>query len=129
MRGARLVLAMALLLAWTATAAAECAWVFWEEIEDKHIPRGKLPKLITEWTLHDAFSTQEECKVAKQRVWTFQAELYDKSKEFGEHIEKIGKAPGSYLSISGRLKVGGYMIFQRTYLCLPDTIDPREKKE
>ena len=24
---------------------------------------------------------------------------------------------------------GGYMIFQRTYLCLPDTIDPREKKE
>ena len=128
MRGARLVLAVVLVVGSASLASAECAWVFWEEIKDKHIPRGKLAKLITEWTLHDAFSTQEECKVAKQRVWTLQAELYDKSKEFGEHIEKIGKAPGSYLSISGRTKDGGYMIFQRTYLCLPDTIDPREKK-
>ena len=128
MRWARLVLPVSLLVGWTSTAAAECAWVLWEEIESTHIPHAKRAQFSTEWELHNAHGTQEECLLAKQRLWTVEAEFYEKLKEGFGPIEEIGKVPGGFLAISGTLKDGTYWNSKMTYRCLPDTIDPREKK-
>ncbi len=57
MRGARLVLAMALLLAWTATAAAECAWVLWVYDRIKVV-----------WTINSATPSYDQCERQKNEL-------------------------------------------------------------
>ena len=94
------VIAALSLLAWTATASAECAWVLWANHKEK----------IAE------FATPSECMVeAKRNIMKFPTVP-------GHHPES-GDTSWSVLS---PLLTGGASVFR--YDCLPDTVDPRGPK-
>ncbi len=111
MRWARLVLAVVLVGGWTATAAAECAWVLWGESAIRSV---ELPLVQPElsYMIMRAHSTQQECEKQREVI----TPKWEKHKEM--HKENVERMGGTVqVSYSARL------------ICLPDTIDPREKKE
>ena len=128
MRWARLILAVSLLVGWTSAAAAECAWVFWEETQESVVDPTTPPTFLAEWKRHNAYNALEECELAKARVWTYTAKRWKKEKETSPALQEIGEVPGEYLSLVFRQKSGHQATYTHRYLCLPDTIDPREKK-
>jgi len=88
------------LLAWTATAGAECAWVLWANHKEK----------IAE------FATPSECMVeAKRNIMKFPTVP-------GHHPE----SGDTSWSVLAPLLTGGASVFR--YDCLPDTVDPRGPK-
>jgi hypothetical protein len=101
-----------------ASASAECAWVLWQENQ-----LARVDDFRKWWDIHNAYATQAECLGAQQRMWGGIVMDKEGLRKFG-NITKIEKVPHSYISTS--LKSGGYTSSKLT--CLPDTIDPREKK-
>ena len=92
-------------------AAAECAWVLWGESAIRSV---ELPLVQPElsYMIMRAHSTQQECEKQREVL----TPKWEKHKEM--HKENVEKMGGTVqVSYSARL------------ICLPDTIDPREKKE
>ncbi len=123
MRGARLVLAVSLMVGWASTAAAEGAWVVWIKKEDmlfeKHL------QSFTSWELISAQPTREECLGVKAGVWETVADQYSDLSQY-PGIEKVDRVPHELLITTRKEGLGGTT---KTFYCLPDTIDPREKRE
>ncbi len=122
MRGARLVLAVSLLVGWTATAAAECAWVLWVALHEKV---GTVDG--TTWILGEAYNDQVACNADRPRQWE-KVLIIARSQSRPE--SRLLKVPGRSVTIN--YPASDIMpAWSKTYTlhCLPDTIDPREKKE
>ncbi len=110
MKRATLVVTMTLLLGSASVAAAECAWVLWEEnaLRDVELPLVQPERTHTIISVH---STHQECEEQRKVV------IPKWEKEWQIHKERVDKTPEMGAVFSARL------------LCLPDTIDPRERKE
>ena len=114
MRGARMMLAMILVLAWTSAAAAECAWVLWHQLSAVETGYGA-------WEVENAFATHAVC--AAMREEEFQLKIMALQATEGATNVKKDAINKSYMyDTEGQRRIG-------RYACLPDTIDPREKKE
>ncbi len=129
MRWARLVLVMVLAVGWTSAAAAECAWVLWVHRSTWNTS-GKSSE---RWDIEKAFLSLEDCKQGKKEAWE---DLIAWIEEHSKPIDLMGTA----ISTSKVEKVQDDEIRTSTtvgsatsgtttrFHCLPDTIDPREKK-
>jgi hypothetical protein len=105
------------LLASTATAYAECAWVFWEE--------GAHPPSYESFTrLVSAWNTKDACDQALTRKISSSIELYLKDKNTEVTVDHVSGRPRVWLKSRSRPD----LITTTTYVCLPDTVDPRDPK-
>ena len=110
MRWATLILLMAVLIGTASIVSAECAWVLWGESAIRSV---ELPLVQPElsYMIMRAHSTQQECEKQREVI----TPMWEKHKEM--HKENVEKMGGTVqVSYSARL------------ICLPDTIDPRERK-
>ncbi|MCZ6626188.1 MAG: hypothetical protein O7B35_18465 [Deltaproteobacteria bacterium] len=110
------MLAMILMFGSASVAAAECTWVLWDKLSV--YPSGKPGS--ERWVIGEAYTTQDKCNSARLEGWEA---LVKKLK--GPRGTILRNQPGRTLAVEG--PKGSLMIQQ--YLCLPDTLDPREKNE
>ncbi len=120
MRGARLVLAVSLLVGWTSAAAAESAWVLWEESMFA-IPTSATPTTASLKAVA-AFQSAQECLADRKRVV-----LRDEATAKKNSVQAWAK-PEEGIIATMRTLDDHQIIMTSTFTCLPDTIDPREKK-
>ncbi len=119
MTWARLMLAVVLVIGSASVAAAECAWVLWSYVTLRSI---NIPLTATSgWTAENGHPTHGECTTERDR-------------QFRHHAAGVRVDPGTKDFTQNPSNAG--LAFTRqgqrqtfTYKCLPDTIDPREKKE
>ena len=104
-RRAILLVAFSLLTS-AATAHAECAWVLWTE--ERHADGGPI-KL----SASDAFDTREQCRTRLAHTTSL----------VGKGLG--GRVVGNVVIMSSKEGTPSLMF---TYLCLPDTVDPRGPK-
>ncbi len=122
MRWARLVLTLSLIVGWTSAAAAECAWVLWK----KDLERPK------DWEVLAAFESRRECidngRWFVARVQTLMDQVYAKKPPQPPMTISVEKHKGGY-TMNMNLTQEGLVVPYLDFVCFPDTIDPREKKE
>ena len=115
LRRASVITALSL-LAWAATASAECAWVLWTQLADKiGSPDTRADEIefritAAAWNITGAYKDQSECVAEETK--SNNAELERQRREWK------------------RLDVARTRTLPRQYLfqCLPDTVDPRGPK-
>ena len=118
-----LVIATLSLLAWAATASAECAWVAWQEWTI--IGRSDL---VSEWTIIQARSSEKTCAQATAAQANARAAFWrspertppNPNPNFTRQVE----ASPNHVRVTDST---GYVQTYR-FLCLPDTVDPRGPK-
>jgi hypothetical protein len=95
------------LLAWAATASAECAWVLWQSVVNL-VPGGS-----QEWGILQATRDETTCNAIRYaHLRTFKP-----SDEWSRVQDALVYKP--------RDGSGGFSL---TRICLPDTVDPRGPK-
>jgi len=114
------VIATLSLLAWAATASAECAWMLWVESTHDYKHKGRGPERLQEWNINGAHSTLASCESNLARKLQQLATLHE-----GPSIEV--KVEGNILSAT-RITGDDYYHWGDRLLCLPDTADPRGPK-
>jgi hypothetical protein len=109
--------AVLFLLAWTATASAECAWVLWTNFTNNNPTAHDAPSNGGLWTPESA-GTRTECEGARDRIWASSAE----KQVMGPGTQSLAPAlAAESVSVVGPKG-------QVLWTCLPDTIDPRGPK-
>jgi hypothetical protein len=114
----------AIIIAMSASLAlAECAWVLWNQ----HAGSSSLLGSYGSWTIEGGYKTAADCATGQARSWDAtmkRVNTRDPGTGAGMGIAQAkGDRPNS---ISVELKDGGS--YSHRFLCLPDTIDPREDK-
>ncbi len=116
----RLILLLALLLLLPSQALAECAWVLWYRTEFASTVKAS-------WESNDiilAFESLQDCEVElTARVKNLHKERRKKSPE--KDVSKIEWMDRGVI----RFYNGGKSFLSHTFVCLPDTVDPRGKKD
>jgi len=111
------VIAALSLVAWAATASAECAWALWKQFEVKTPaptePSGSIPH---------AAETRVQCENALARLWQSEVNGSQPGPE-KPAIESTQSGPGIVIV---NWKQGGGSTTE--VYCLPDTVDPRKPK-
>ena len=102
----RSMIAMLCVLAWAATACAECAWVLW----DGMFPNTPNADIV--WLVVGTYSAATECTADL-------AEHVAVQRRGGDEVTD----PRSGTALYKRGNFRGYLH------CLPDTVDPRRLKE
>ncbi len=112
------LLTTVLLLGSASVAAAEGAWVLWNRSSELSVGKGSVSTL---WVILDAFEDRKACVPERDRGWKREVEKYRNS--------------GSYKRVQDQPQDNGFFYLASTgdkgsvrFVCLPDTIDPREKK-
>ena len=110
MRTARLVLAVSLLVGWTASAGAEeCAWILWKRTMGK-------PGFVL-WMIENSFEDRQNC--IEGLTDTFK----EAKRTEGKHTDTSRVEP---------LRGSQFQVFKRDqvekYICQPGTIHPRDKR-
>src|SRR5439155_9530515 len=105
---------LAILLLFASSAAAECAWVLWEE--DKTIAQGQKSS-VDKCRVLFAQKTQESCEGLLTEVLKGFVTAH---REEGQRIESGDRF------YTGTTAAGDRRII--AYHCLPDTVDPRGPK-
>ncbi len=109
------MLTLFILLAFTTSASAECAWVLWEQSLSgpKVYPNPAPPfdpSQMFFWTVENAYETRDACqqalKTADERRKTVMKDMTEKMRK--ENV------PPPFIPLKG--------------VCLPDTVDPRGPK-
>ena len=116
LRRASVIVAMSL-LAWAATAYAECAWVLWKQCEVK-TPAPTEPS----WSIPHAAETRVQCENALARLWQSEVNGNQPGPE-KPAIERTQSGPGIVIV---NWKQGGGS--KTEVYCLPDTVDPHGPK-
>ena len=117
MRWATLVLAVVLVLGWTVTAAGESKWTLWKQ--NAVLPPGQSAGQI-EWVAIQGFAERAECELFKQERWKSAIETVRKVDRQAVVKEEVPYESVVFASSAGFVRI--------KWDCLPDTIDPREKK-
>ena len=121
-RRASLLVAFSL-LAWAATAHAECAWVLWEQTTTWKASPKNVEE--TQWTpVTAAASAQPICESSKA----------NRIRETARRISSVGRPKDTIMPIDDSVMwsweepdgTKGAQLFR--FLCLPDTVDPRGAK-
>ena len=112
-RFTKLLLALSLLTS-AGTAHAECAWVFWLEVTDPRIHESS-SRPVSGW------ETRETC----EQALTSKLAL-DSEKDMGMDVTVDRQAGRPRLWV--RRKGHPELLAVYTYVCLPDTVDPRGTK-
>jgi hypothetical protein len=112
-RKAPLLLAFSLLTS-TATAYAECAWVFWLEVTDPRTHESS-SRPVSGW------ETREACEqTLTQRL----AADSEKDTSMDVTVDPQAGRPRLWVRRKGHPE----LLAVYTYVCLPDTVDPRGGK-
>ena len=122
----RLTLVLALVLL-PSQALAECAWVVWHETETTPI---KSPlRTLRKWELAGVLDTRQECEATLTKI----AGTRELRRETGGLLfETLNVQRGSgTLSYTELTTLEGETkeMERHTWYCLPDTVDPRGKKD
>jgi hypothetical protein len=113
---APLLLALSLLTS-TATAYAECAWVFWEESTGPPLHESSM-RAVSAW------NTREACEQALTKQLGSDLELYSKNTNTEVMVDRQAGQPRLWARTKGHPEP----LIMTTYVCLPDTVDPRGAK-
>lgn len=117
-----------LVLGSASLAAAECAWMLWQETEHTEVPIKKLFPQRIDWTNHSTYVTHDACETAKLSLWSKHLASWEGVREANPALKEINGVPGEFLSVRFRSGDGGVYISKQQFHCLPDTIDSREKQ-
>ncbi len=131
MKQATIALTMVLLFGTGCVAATECAWVLWQE--NWQGSTAELTPIMlfapgsSSWRVKDAFSGRQGCIAARR-------DLMASNRKAGldEDFAKLGEVLSvdeTSMTIAIPEEGGTSRLIINSYKCLPDTIDPREKKE
>ena len=112
-RHAGLLLAFSLLTS-AATAQAECAWVFWLEVTDPRTHESS-SRPVSGW------ETREACE---QTLSQKLASGSEKDTSMEVTIDRQAGRPRLWVRRKGHPE----LLAVYTYVCLPDTVDPRRAK-
>jgi hypothetical protein len=112
-----IVYTLVFVLAFPTLATAECAWVFWQEAT------GPPTHESSTWPV-SAWGTREACEQALAKKVSSDTENYRKSKNNEVILDYAAGKPRVWVQRKGRAD----LISTSTYVCLPDTVDPREPK-
>ncbi len=105
------------LLASAATVSAECAWVFWQEAT------GPPTYESSTWTV-SAWETKSACEQALvKKVRSDSAPTRGQKGEVT--VDDMAGKPRVMWRTPTK---NGVLVTSYTYVCLPDTVDPREPK-
>jgi len=99
------------LLAWAATASAECAWVFWLEAGDPRTHESS-SRPVSGW------GTRELCEQALTQELASDSE---KDTSIDVTVDRQAGRPRLWMRRKGHSEP----LAVYSYVCLPDTIDPR----
>jgi hypothetical protein len=113
---ARWLLALSLLTS-VASACAECAWVFWEESTGPPLHEGST-RAVSAWNTRDA------CEQALTQKLGSDSDLYSKNTNTEVMIDHQAGQPRLWARTKGHPE----LLIMNTYVCLPDTVDPRGPK-
>ncbi len=107
------------LLAWTATASAECAWVLWEH----RVTPSKEGSPTDSWLAQEAVDTRAVCEAKTEAL--IQRLVQPRASGALHNYERTGDSKGVTM-YQGRKEQGVYETSD--FRCLPDTVDPRGAK-
>jgi hypothetical protein len=113
---ARWLLALSLLTS-VATACAECAWVFWEESTGPPLHEGST-RAVSAWNTRDA------CEQALTQKLGSDSDMYSNNANTEVMIDHKAGQPRLWARTKDHPELG----VMNTYVCLPDTVDPRGPK-
>jgi hypothetical protein len=102
------------LLAWAATASAECAWVFWLEAGDARTHESS-SRPVSGW------GTREACEQALTQKLASDSE---KDTDIDVTVDSQAGRPRLWVRRKGHPEP----LAVYSYVCLPDTVDPRGPK-
>ncbi len=123
MKRATFVVTMMLLLASASVALPhDTAWVLWKNVEGK----GFKDIQRTSWDLKGAMKTSSSCKAASIGALDATKSFWEPSASKAYVVPDHENPENSKLIV--RIGGEGGGILTIWYICLPDTIDPREKK-
>ncbi len=104
-------------------ALAECAWVLW--YKEETISQEK--SLITKWEILTAFPKYEQCLKAGKKAMGEKKEFLNRMVEVDSKI-KVTEITEEGIREGIRIDHDNFLTIYR-YNCLPETLDPRERKE
>ena len=119
MKRAIMVLAVSLLVGWTSAAAAECALVLWIKHFSRDIKPPKTANLW--WEVDSAYETGAECIAFRDRRYAYEASVARAAPDTKDFVLNSEWAILDYTRQGTR--------WTSKFVCFPDTLDPREKKE
>jgi hypothetical protein len=102
------------LIASTATACAECAWVFWLEASDARTHESS-SRPVSGW------GTREACEQALTQKLASDSQ---RDTEMDVTVDRDAGRPRLWVHRKGRSEP----LAVYSYFCLPDTVDPRGPK-
>ncbi len=123
MSWSRLVLAVVSIV-WVGPAsvvAAECAWVLWSGATTT-----KMGIVGTGWDVLEGFETKTDCMQARIKAWKSDFLSWKELPSVRDVKPDEGRVMLDIFFTEERPERGNRLTVK--YLCLPDPIDPREKK-
>ncbi len=117
-RWARLVLAVSLMVGWTSAAAAEGAWVLWEKVAVRELTRTVTTSF---WMVHAGYPEHRDCTRSLESMFNERTAVLQPDPGVRELKQNQKRAVLWYTK--------GGISYQNRLACLPDALDPREKKE
>jgi len=112
----RVSLSLLFLFACATSASAACAWVFWQEFTGSLTSESMVT--ISAW------ETKQACEQALAKKVSSDSESSRKDKDNNVTVDYMAGKPRVWVQSKGRPD----LITTSTYVCLPDTVDPRGPK-
>jgi len=100
------------------------SWVLWTKITTDTIKNSDVRNSVR-WELEGGYPEYKQCIAEIQPRLLTEKKVYSES--FKSILKKIDIA-GNTLIYSVGNEQEGYTVFTKEFLCLPGTLDPREKK-
>ena len=129
MRRMIVLLTTVLLLGSASVAAAECGWVLWIKSNSSTVAMAS--PVTTQWEVESAFERRSDCVLLREKALErLERKLQEASGQEGTDILRIVRDIGeSEVTFYYEAHPGQPAEYISTkYVCLPNTIDPREKK-